>query len=48
VLLFAAIFGAVRPLEPVAFFSGFIAAQMVIFGALLVGGAQRTQAITKS
>ena len=48
VLLFAAIFGAVRPLEPVAFFSGFIAAQMVIFGALLVGGAQRTEAITKS
>jgi ATP synthase protein I len=48
VLLFAAIFGAVRPLEPVAFFSGFIAAQMVIFGALLIGGAQRTEAITKS
>lgn len=48
VLLFAAIFGAVRPLEPLAFFCGFIAAQMVIFGALLVGGAQRTEAITKS
>jgi ATP synthase protein I len=48
VLLFAAIFGAVRPLAPLAFFSGFIAAQMVIFGALLVGGAQRTEAITKS
>jgi ATP synthase protein I len=48
VLMFAAIFGAVRPLEPLAFFCGFIAAQMVIFGALLVGGAQRTEAITKS
>jgi ATP synthase protein I len=48
VLLFAAIFGAVRPLEPLAVFCGFIAAQMVIFGALLVGGAQRTEAITKS
>jgi ATP synthase protein I len=48
VLLFAAIFGAVRPLEPLAVFCGFIAAQMVIFGALLLGGAQRTEAITKS
>jgi len=48
VLLFAAIFGAVRPLEPLAVFCGFIAAQMVVFGALLVGGAQRTEAITKS
>jgi ATP synthase protein I len=47
-LLFAAIFGAVRPLEPLAVFGGFIAAQMVIFGALLVGGAQRTETITKS
>lgn len=48
VLLFAAIFGAVRPLDPLAVFCGFIAAQMVIFGALLLGGAQRTEAITKS
>jgi ATP synthase protein I len=48
VLLFAAIFGAVRPLEPVAFFCGFIAAQMVIFGALFLSGAQPTEAITKS
>jgi len=47
-LLFAAIFGAVRPLEPLAVFCGFIAAQMVVFGALLLGGAQRTEAITKS
>ena len=41
VLLFAAIFGAVRPLEPLAFFSGFIAAQMVVLGALFLGGAQQ-------
>jgi ATP synthase protein I len=48
VLLFAAIFGAVRPSEPLAVFCGFIAAQMVVFGALLLGGAPRTEAITKS
>jgi len=48
VLLFAAIFGAVRPLEPLAVFCGFIAAQMVVFGALLLGSPQPTEAITKS
>ena len=48
VLLFAAIFGAVRPLEPLAVFCGFIAAQLVIFGALFFGGTPRTEAITKS
>lgn len=48
VLLFAAIFGAVRPLEPLAVFCGFIAAQLVIFGALFLGGTPRTEAITKS
>jgi len=48
VLLFAAIFGAVRPLEPPAFFGGFIAAQLVVFGALFLGGAPRLEAITKS
>jgi ATP synthase protein I len=47
-VLFAAIFGAVRPLVPLAVFGGFIAAQMVIFGALLLGGARRNEAITKS
>ena len=35
-VLFAAIFGAVRPLEPLAVFCGFIAAQTVVFGALLI------------
>ena len=48
VALFAAIFGAVRPLAPLAVFCGFIAAQMVVFGALLLGGTRRTEAITKS
>lgn len=37
-LLFGVIFGFVRPLEPWAVFAGFIAAQLVVFGALLVGG----------
>jgi ATP synthase protein I len=36
-LLFGVIFGFVRPLEPWAVFAGFIAAQLVVFGALLVG-----------
>ncbi|HZF31547.1 MAG TPA: ATP synthase subunit I [Gammaproteobacteria bacterium] len=47
-VLFAAIFGAVRPLAPPAVFGGFIAAQMAIFGAAWLGGARRTEAITKS
>ena len=47
-VLFAAIFAAVRPLAPLAVFCGFIAAQMVTFGALLLGGGRRTEAITKS
>jgi hypothetical protein len=47
-VLFAAIFAAVRPLAPLAVFCGFIAAQMVVFGALLLGGARRREAITKS
>jgi ATP synthase protein I len=37
VLLFGVIFGFVRPVEPLAVFAGFIAAQLVVFGALLVG-----------
>lgn len=36
VLLFALIFGAIRPIAPLAVFGGFIAAQLVVFGALLV------------
>jgi hypothetical protein len=30
------IFGLVRPISPLAVFGGFIAAQLVVFGALLV------------
>src|SRR5262245_26897448 len=37
VLLFGVIFGVVRPIQPLAVFAGFIAAQLVVFGALLVG-----------
>lgn len=49
VLFFAVIFGFVRPLAPLAVFAGFIAAQLVVFGALLVGdGAPRKEAVTKS
>lgn len=48
-LLFAVIFKVVRPLAPLAVFVGFIAAQLVVFGALLVGnGAPSREAVTKS
>lgn len=41
VLLFAAIFGFVRPYSAPAVFSGFIAAQLVVFGALLIGSGPK-------
>jgi ATP synthase protein I len=48
-LSFGVIFGFVRPIEPLAVFAGFIAAQLVVFGGLLVGnGAGAHQAMTKS
>jgi ATP synthase protein I len=48
-LLFGVIFGFVRPIDPLAVFAGFIAAQLVVFGALLVGGGVGAQeAMTKS
>lgn len=48
-LAFGVIFGFVRPIEPLAVFAGFIAAQLVVFGGLLVGnGAGAQQAMTKS
>lgn len=49
-LLFGVIFGVVRPISPPAVFAGFIAAQLVIFGALLLGGggAGNGRALTKS
>ena len=49
VLLFAVIFGVVRPLAPLAVFAGFIAAQLTVFGALLIGnGAPSNEVMTKS
>jgi ATP synthase protein I len=48
-LLFGVIFGFVRPIAPLAVFGGFIAAQFVVFGALLLGGgAHDRQAMVKS
>jgi ATP synthase protein I len=48
-LLFGVIFGFVRPIQPLAVFAGFIAAQLVVFGALLVGsGPSAHEAMTKS
>jgi hypothetical protein len=40
-LIFAVIFGAVRPIEPLAVFGGFIAAQLVVLGALLLPSGTR-------
>lgn len=49
VLFFGVIFGVVRPLAPLAVFAGFIAAQLVPFGALLVGeDAPTKEVMTKS
>jgi ATP synthase protein I len=47
-LLFGVIFGFMRPISPLAVFAGFIAAQLVVFGALLVGNGPGSQAMTKS
>ncbi|HEY8521026.1 MAG TPA: ATP synthase subunit I [Gammaproteobacteria bacterium] len=38
-LLFGAAFALIRPISPVAVLGGYIAAQLVVFGALLHGGA---------
>ena len=48
-LLFGVIFAVLRPISPLAVFGGFIAAQLVVFGALLFGNGPRSeQAMTKS
>jgi ATP synthase protein I len=48
-LSFGVIFGVVRPIAPPAVFAGFIAAQLIPFGVLLIGdGAPRKEAMTKS
>jgi len=48
VVAFGAIFGFVRPISPLAVFAGFIAAQLVVFGALLIGGGGNNEVMTKS
>jgi ATP synthase protein I len=48
VVAFGVIFGFVRPISPPAVFAGFIAAQLVVFGALLMGSGGRNAAMTKS
>jgi ATP synthase protein I len=40
-LLFAVIFIALRPIEPLAVFGSFIAAQLVVLGALLLPPGKR-------
>jgi ATP synthase protein I len=47
-LLFALIFASVRPISAGAVFGGFIAAQFVVLGALLIGRARGGEATTKS
>jgi hypothetical protein len=43
------IFGLLRPISPLAVFGGFIAAQLCVFGALLLKtGARGKEATTKS
>ena len=45
---FGVIFGFVRPISPPAVFAGFIAAQLVVFGALLMGSGADNAATMKS
>ena len=47
-LLFGVIFGFVRPIEPLAVFATFIAAQLVVLGALLFGSGRGTPEAMKS
>jgi ATP synthase protein I len=48
VVLFAVIFGFVRPLAPLAVFVAFIAAQLTVYGAFLVRNAPSNEVMTKS
>ncbi len=47
-VIFAVIFLRVRPLAPLAVFGGFIAAQLVVFGALLLGSGAVDGRTTKN
>jgi ATP synthase protein I len=42
-LLLGVVFGWVRPIEPLAVLAGFIATQLAMFGALLLGGGAGAQ-----
>jgi ATP synthase protein I len=46
-LVFGLIFGYIRPISPPAVFAGFIAAQLVVFAALLVGGRPASGSSTR-
>jgi ATP synthase protein I len=48
VLAFGVIFGAVRPLSAPGVFAGYIAAQLMVFGGLLIGTGGQGEVVTKS
>jgi ATP synthase protein I len=48
VLFFVVIFRVVRPLAPLAVFGGFIAAQLALFGAALMGSGAPPKELVKS
>jgi ATP synthase protein I len=47
-VLFGFAFAVVRPLSALALFAGFIAAQLVVFGALLMGSGADGSEVTKN
>jgi ATP synthase protein I len=48
IALFAVIFAFIRPSSAPAVFGGFMAAQLVVFGALLIGSVRNDKTATKS
>ena len=48
VAMFASIFALVRPISVAALFAGFIAAQLMTFGGLLMRDGQETQETTRN
>jgi ATP synthase protein I len=48
VLAFGVIFGAVRPISAPGVFAGYIAAQLMVFGGLLIGTGGNGEVVTKS
>jgi hypothetical protein len=47
-LAFGVIFGAVRPISAPGVFAGYIAAQLMVFGGLLIGTGGNGEVVTKS